>query len=115
MLEVHAIRRYGLDKHTQVHDLFNFLVNVHGFRVYQQGFNLGWPGARRQIKASLVNAGFPWKPCCWLLQLMRPPWNDTWKYAAAQPASAPSLFGASFPSFGPSSASAQPGMQPFGR
>ena len=73
MLEVHSIKRYGMDRVTQVDQLLHFLITTHGFRVYRSGFNNGWPGARNQIKRTLVQAGFPSKPCCWLLQLMRPP------------------------------------------
>ena len=78
MLEVHSIKRYGMDKVVQVDQLLSFLIHTHGFRVYRAGFNNGWPGARNQIKMPLVQAGFPPKPCCWLLHLMRPPENTTW-------------------------------------
>lgn len=78
MLEVHSIKRYGLEKVAEVDQLLSFLIHTHGFRVYRAGFNKGWPGARNQIKYPLVRAGFPARPCCWLLHLMRPPENDTW-------------------------------------
>ena len=78
MLEVHSIKRYGMDKVVQVDQLLSFLIHTHGFRVYRAGFNNGWPGARNQIKMPLVQAGFPPKPCCWLLSMMRPPSDTAW-------------------------------------
>ena len=78
LLEVHSIGRYGMNKVTQVDRLLDFLINVHGFRVYNTGFNKGWPGARNQIKMPLVQAGFPGMPCCWLLSMMRPPSDTAW-------------------------------------
>jgi len=78
LLEVHSIKRYGMDKVMQVDQLLSHLIRTHGFRVYRSGFNKGWPGARNQIKTPLVQAGFPPIPCCWLLHLMRPPQDDAW-------------------------------------
>jgi FkbM family methyltransferase len=84
MLEVHSIGKYGLYKSLQVHRLMNFLIETHGFHVYRSGYNKGWPGARHKIAPNLVRAGFPKRPCCWLLQMMRPTWNDSWKVHASQ-------------------------------
>ena len=86
LLEVHSIQRYGMDRVAQVDQLLSFLIHTHGFRVYRSGFNKGWPGARNQIKAPLVKAGFPRLPCCWLLHLMRPPENDEWLREVTRPA-----------------------------
>ena len=87
LLEVHSIKRYGMNSVAQVDQLLSFLIHTHGFRVYRTGFNKGWPGARRQIKGQLVRAGFPGVPCCWLLHLMRPPENDAWLREVTRPGS----------------------------
>lgn len=78
LLEVHAIKKYGMHKFTQVDRLLNFLVTTHGFRIYRAGFNRGWPNARNQISPTLRLSGFPGVPCCWLLHLMRPPQDTAW-------------------------------------
>lgn len=90
MIEIHAIQRYGLHRPWEVDRLLDFLITHHGFRVYRSGLNKGWPGARNQIRHSLVQAGFPHMPCCWLLHLIRPPSNTSW-LSASESAAASSV------------------------
>ena len=84
LIEIHAIKPYGMHHAYLVHQLLDFLIHHHGFRVYRSGFNKGWPGARYQVKPTLIQAGFPRMPCCWLFHLVRPPSNTTWLRSAAR-------------------------------
>ena len=73
LIEVHAIHMYGMKNGEMIDQLLNYLMDVHGFRLYRVHHNDGWPGARYHMKAGLRKLGFPGRPCCWLLHLMRPP------------------------------------------
>lgn len=75
LIEIHAIKKYGMDRMHQLDQLLEHLIHVHHFRVYKVITNKGWPGARNQIKPMMKNLGFQKVPCCYVLHLMRPPFQ----------------------------------------
>ena len=60
LLEVHSIGRYGMNKVTQVDRLLDFLINVHGFRVYNTGFNKELAGRTQPDQDAARAGGLPW-------------------------------------------------------